>query len=65
MTTNAFNSEQHNEISQQFNIVETGVVLIQVLIAPKYVVESTISWTIDNYVDRKYFEELKEGDDNM
>jgi hypothetical protein len=61
LATNAFESEQHNKISQH-NIVETGVVLIQVLIDPKSVVESTISWTIDNYIERKYFESLKEGD---
>ena len=52
-----------NEISQH-NIVEKGLVGLQLLIDPKSVVESTISWSIDNYINEKYIAEMEESIDN-
>ena len=63
MGATANNEVVHNKISQH-NIVEKGLVGIQILIDPKSVVESTISWSIDNYINEKYIAEMEESIDN-
>jgi hypothetical protein len=37
----------------EHNAVEKGLVLFQTMVDPHSVVESTISWAIDNYLDSK------------
>jgi hypothetical protein len=51
-TNISFDQEEHHKISQH-NIVEKGLVLFQIMVDPHSVVESTIRWAIDNYIDEK------------
>jgi len=48
-----------NEISQH-NIVEKGMMLTKVSLDPDGVVESTINWTIDNYLYDKLCQEMED-----
>jgi hypothetical protein len=49
----------HNEISQH-NIVEKGMMMVKVSVDPHGVVESTINWTIGNYLYDKLCQEMED-----
>jgi len=48
-----------NQISQH-NVVEKGMMMARVSLDPHGVVESTISWSIDNYLNDKLYQEMED-----